>query len=231
MGNDERWTGGQALQTLTIIGQQEPTVGHLNTLRAGYLAHLMQAIKRGTLHSLEEFDQAIELSVLRPDRAILSPSCKEFRVADHFVVDFSTSARVRIGEIDQTFQQCILPKTEKNILLARLASFHLGAMERRHGETYVSIWSSDILQKLGGKKGAVVPVASIWNLLSRQPNGESGTIDTSGCAVHFFVESIDSNVLEVRLRWLSEKEYWCVQAYSTTQTEWFTGSQVFSLAS
>lgn len=52
-------TFGQAVQTLVIVNQQEPTAEALKTLHGGYLAHLVMAAVRGVLPSLDAFDQAI----------------------------------------------------------------------------------------------------------------------------------------------------------------------------
>lgn len=54
-------TFGQAGHTLTIVGQQEPTVDHLKVLHDGYLADLVRAIKNGTVPARDTFQKFLGL--------------------------------------------------------------------------------------------------------------------------------------------------------------------------
>lgn len=55
---------GQAKQTLSLIGQQDPTSENMEVLHAGYLTDLMQAIKQGVVPPRDQFHAMIGLGAL-----------------------------------------------------------------------------------------------------------------------------------------------------------------------
>ena len=60
-------TWPQATHTLTVIGQQNPTLQQLRQLHDGPLAELMQAIKNGTLLDRDTVRKFYGLPLLRPE--------------------------------------------------------------------------------------------------------------------------------------------------------------------
>lgn len=61
-------TSKQAMHSLTVIEQQDPTLKHYSTLHSGYLAALVRATVRGTLPELGKLQKFLRLaeSVLKP---------------------------------------------------------------------------------------------------------------------------------------------------------------------
>lgn len=75
-------------------------------------------------------------------------------------------------------------------------------------------------------------LAYLYELVSRQPNGEAGPLLTDGGANIFYIRDAKGQVWTVRAYWGSAHREWVLRAYSVANpVEWFAGNQVVSQAS
>ncbi len=96
-------TSKQAMHTMAVIEQQNPSKEDYEVLHAGYLAAVVQAAKRGKLPELSAFRRAIGLGVLSlTEPHIHCPASAPFRISDRFVVD--TSAPVPISHLNENWK-------------------------------------------------------------------------------------------------------------------------------
>jgi len=138
---------------------------------------------------------------------------KKFVVTDHFKV--GTVNSVRIAWLGDNFEQVMLGKVEENIPAATLTA---------HALTKASL-DAPIMVELSNR--AETFLAHLWELLRKQPKGESGALLTNSCANIFYVRETDGNLCVVSADWGSGG--WHVGARSVgNPLRWGAGCQVFS---
>lgn len=93
-----------------------------------------------------------------------------------------------------------------------------------------SMYDSAILNELGNPKPFTVgeSVAIIRDLLTKQPNGESGELQNNGYANIFYVQLENARVLAVYVHWYSDYRGWGLGAHDLDDDQWFVGYCVFS---
>ncbi len=146
----------------------------------------------------------------------------KFYASDHFTTNIKA---VKLAWIGDNFKQHFLNKVEEP----------QGEVELRVSQLKKASLDKPILQELGlpacpargqGDK-AETTLANIWQLLTKQPNGESGTLLTNGYANIFYVRDAKGVLWAVGAYWYSGG--WRVDAYSVeSPDEWHGGDQVFS---
>ena len=140
------------------------------------------------------------------------PSTGQFVAKKYFTAD---SKEVNIAWLGDNFRQHFIskveePQAEVELRISRLKKASLDA---------------PILAELGSK--AETSLANIWQMLKKQPNGESGKLLTNGYMNIFYVRDAKGVLRAVDVHWSSDG--WHVRAYSVTYPiEWSEGYQVFS---
>lgn len=147
----------------------------------------------------------------------LPAATEKFVVRDHFWVNTSKNAKVKISLLDHNFRAHFIDKVEEAVPERAL-----------HGYTLIKrSLDKPILKDLGGKEKVKTTLRDIWIKMCAQPNGEAGELRNDGYANIFYVEDVDSVLLAVLVLWNSDG--WIVVAISVEdQNEWNTGSLVFS---
>lgn len=117
------------------------------------------------------------------------------------------------------FRNNLLDKIEENVPETTLAVYTL---------TKAST-DGPIRNELSNEK---TTLAYLHELISAQPNGESGLLLTDGKANIFYVLDAKGSLWAVRARWCSGSRGWVVSAGSVTDPDgWLAGCQVFSQVS
>ena len=140
------------------------------------------------------------------------PSTGKFLASDHFTTN---SKEVKIAWIGENFQNNFLGKVEdpQGKTTLRISKFKKNSLDQ------------PILDELGSK--AETTLANIWELLKKQPNGQSGKLLTNGYVNIFYVRDAKGVLWAVGVHWSSGG--WHVFACSVGHPhEWRGGHQVFS---
>ncbi len=178
MSNKALWD--QANHTLTVIGQQEPTLADIKTLHDGYLSALMQRIKRRRkpMMPLSEFRKSIGLGVLeRLPLEVSVPALTEpFDPKDKFNVDISETATIKISGRGSNFESW---------MLTEVVPVRTGYELEPHTLTSDTD-DEEILQDVERDDVDTDP-AAIHYLVSQQPKGEEGPLLNNGKANIFYV--------------------------------------------
>jgi hypothetical protein len=92
------------------------------------------------------------------------------------------------------------------------------------------MYDSAIVKELGWPNQFTVGefAAIIRDLLTKQPNGEDGTLLNNGYANIFYVQLEDSRMVAVDVRWHSDIRGWGLNAIGLDDFRWFDGFCVFS---
>ncbi len=149
----------------------------------------------------------------------VSVSAREKFVAeDHFIMDTSASAKIRIGYLGDNFKKFFLGKTEENILACELT---VRALER-------DSLDADIRRELTPEREETA-LAHFYELLSKQPKGEDGTLLTNGNWNIFYIKDTNGKLWAVHAVWDSSYGGWYVRALSVEYLYgWSAGHRVFS---
>ena len=140
------------------------------------------------------------------------PSIGKFVSSDHFTTD---SKEVKIACVWNNFRNNFLSKVEEPRAKVML----------RCSKLKKSSLDAPIMSELGSV--AETTLASVWQMLKRQPNGDSGRLLTNGYANIFYVRDAKAVLWAVNVDWSSDG--WYVDAYSVSDPfEWLVGNQVFS---
>ena len=142
---------------------------------------------------------------------VLSATGK-FIASDHFSTD---SKEVKISWLGDNFQREFLAKVEEP----------QAGIELCYAKLKKASIDAPILAELGDR--AEITLASIWELLKKQPKGESGKLLTNGYANIFYVRDAK------RVFWVVDVYWYCggwgVDADSVEDPgEWHAGGPVFS---
>ena len=142
---------------------------------------------------------------------------EEFIARDHFVVDTSKKAKVKISYLGDNFRKNFLGKTEEVIPEITL----------RYHKLRKSSVDKPIIAELGGEKKAETTLAEMFALMEMQPNGEKGALPTNGYANIFYIYCPTGVLSTVRCSWGGVG--WSVGACSVEAPDgWDRGSRVFS---
>lgn len=154
-------------------------------------------------------------SLLEPVGTVPMAGVSRFVAADHFRVDIAPEAAVKIAYLGDNFQAVFLGQVEENVERATLRIHRLAQ----------DTLDAPILVALGTK--AATSLTQIWELLTRQPSGESGSLLTNGFANIFYVRNAAGVLWAVGAGWGGGG--WGVDARSVGgPRRWGAGGQVFS---
>lgn len=139
-----------------------------------------------------------------------TPACEKFVAAEHFVVDTSDSAKVRLHDLSEDFKGNFLYKTEENIPRTDLAISKLSRDSR----------SLDILKELDGR--AEIKLFQLWHLLTLQPRGEEkGVLLVDGSANTCFIKPRFGEFLGVvYVRWSHHRRWFIDSGYTDSSDDY-----------
>lgn len=148
---------------------------------------------------------------------IVLPAQPTFIAKDHFVVDTSEKAPVKIWAFGDNFKSWFLGATEKPTKEARIVVHKLLKDSR----------DPAILEDLGDK--AKTTLSQFYAALKAQASGESGPLLVNGYANIFYIEDVNGSVRAVDAYWLAGNGGWDVFARGVVGPDsWGAGSQVVS---
>lgn len=143
---------------------------------------------------------------------------EKFIAKDHFMVDTSRKAKVKISYLGDNFRLKFLGKIEEPI----------GEQTLRRQKLRRSSVDGQILAELGGEEKARTTLTEMSSLMEKQPNGdENGDLLTNGSANIFYILDEAGVVWALNCHWHGDG--WDVFAYSVEYPYgWDGGSSVFS---
>lgn len=157
-------------------------------------------------------------SILTLIASVALDPIERFIAADNFKIDTSTSAKVKIGWMSDDFKRSFLGKVEENVSAATL---NLHRVEK-------DSLDKDIRAELGTECEKIT-LGQFYQMLAKQPRGESGPLLTDGCANIAYIEDTNDNLWAVHASWSSNYDHWRVHARSVTHPRrWYGGDQVVS---
>lgn len=123
---------------------------------------------------------------------------------------------VKIAWLGDNFKRIFLGKTEEGVEATTLTIHKLEKTSRDPG----------IMAELGEWR-TETSLAHLYELLKKQPNGESGVLLTNGYANIFYIRGTDGNFWAVLAHW--PRDGWYVLANSVENPDvWYAGRQVVS---
>lgn len=109
-----------------------------------------------------------------------------FIARDHFVINDTPSAPVKIGFMNEDFKTCILPVIEEY----DVCDAHLGAYELRGASKRLP--ATSVLVDIGFRYGT--HLGHIWEILRKQRKGEEGLLKTERTPNIFYVYGVDGHL-------------------------------------
>ncbi len=142
---------------------------------------------------------------------------EKFVAKDHFIVNTSRKAKVKISFLGDNFRNNFLNKIEEPISKTTLHYQRLKEYLR----------DIPIINELGGKDKAETTLSEMFGLMEMQPNGENGVLLTNGYTNIFYVRDCVGVLWAAYCDWFGDG--WHVYAFSVGRPrDWRDGSQVFS---
>ena len=142
---------------------------------------------------------------------------EKFIARDHFIIDTTEKAKVKISYLGDSFKTNFLGKVEEPIVETVM----------RFGKLLKSSVDNPIINELGGEEKAESALAEMFSLMEMQPNGEDGVLLTNGYLNIFYTRNGAGVLWAVRCSW--HVGGWSVVANSVgAPGEWYDGRQVFS---
>lgn len=145
------------------------------------------------------------------------PAQPRFVARDHFKVDTSAKAKVKIAFIWNDFQT-FLAKVEEPVGETTLAVRKLTK----------GLLDKEIRKELGGEKEETT-LSQFWAMLERQGHGQAGELLTNGYANIFYIRDAEDTLWAVHALWHAGSGGWDVGALSVAGPGgWRAGSRVVS---
>jgi hypothetical protein len=150
-----------------------------------------------------------------PSTTSALPHHERYVAGARFKENISSDAQVRISWLGATFTRRFGDKTEED---ANEATFQTHTVIRSSGDR-------EIIAELDDRHET--KLADVWCLLTRQPNGEDGTLQTNGAPNVFFVRDARGDLGAVDAVWGGAG--WEIGASQVEgQRQWPSGSRVIS---
>lgn len=141
----------------------------------------------------------------------------QFVARDHFIVNTSKKAKMKISYFGDRFSDKFLGKIEEPIAESTL---YYGKLLRKLVDT-------PIINELGGEANAETTLSEMFGCMESQPSGEDGALLINGYANIFYIRDHNGVLWEVDCYWFDGG--WCVGADSIEDTyEWDIDNQIFS---
>lgn len=142
-----------------------------------------------------------------------------FVANDHFVVDMSARAKVKISYLGDNFKANFLGMVEETT--------KGGKITVRHRRLLKDSWDKEIIAQLGAGPMVTTPLVAIFALMAEQGNGENGTLLTNGYANIFYIRDANGTLWAVLVSWFGGG--WDVNAHSVSDPGgWYARYRVFS---
>jgi len=123
---------------------------------------------------------------------IALPTIRDFKAVEHFVVDMSSSAKVKISGLGDNFETHFLPRVERDEVAAEeLAVYKL--LERAYDPA--------IITALGGEAKVEITLGQFFAAFAKQPNGEKGALLTNGYGSVGYIRGIKRVLWAVSGSW------------------------------
>lgn len=134
------------------------------------------------------------------------PATKRFLAADHFRLDTSRKAKVKVAFLGDIFKKNFVPKVETDLPAGEL---------KIHKLLRDSV-DAPITAELGAAHETCL--ADLWALLLRQPNGETkvGGLLVNGRANIFYIHDTQGVLWAVSARWNADDGRWCLYAHAVS---------------
>ncbi len=145
------------------------------------------------------------------------PGATKFVAKDHFIVDTSETAKVKISGLGSNFTRLCLDKVETNVAPSKVG----------YGKLLRRVKDAIIIAFLGGEIKSETSFAEIFHLMSLQGNREVGALLTNGWANIFYAKDSSGVLRSVYVYW--DGDGWYVNASLVANSdEWRDGDRVFS---
>lgn len=142
---------------------------------------------------------------------------EKFNQREHFVVDTSETAKVKISFLGNNFESNFLDKVEESNAETVL---HYGKLNRGSVD-------GPIIAELGGVDKCETTLAEMFSLMEMQPKGEAGALLTNGWWNIFYIKDRAGVLCAVRCHW--DGGGWNVFASSVDgPSDWGAVGQLFS---
>lgn len=147
----------------------------------------------------------------------VSATTEEFVVKDHYVVNTSEHAPVKISFLGENIKNNFLGKVEDPVGEMTLGYYNLKDRSR----------DIPIITELGGEDAVESTLCAVFALMRKQPKGEDGTLLNNGYANIFYVRDVNQVLWAVCVPWRGDG--WSVYARSVDDSSrWYDGFRVFS---
>ncbi|MFA6495353.1 MAG: hypothetical protein WCV87_03295 [Candidatus Paceibacterota bacterium] len=208
---------GWYIQFQTDVLSQLPRPGQISEEIARGWHDNREALKNTLRKSLLPPTKAVADSLLELVGTVTVPTSEKFVVVDHFKVDISANAEVKIGYLSDCFKSLFFGKIEEPSGITKLRCQRL----RRNSLDKL------ILDELGDT--AEMTLSGVWELLKLQPNGENGVLFASGRTNIFYVCDVNGELKVVSMhREVSEGCWYVFASWIEGQSGCHAGNQVFS---
>ena len=158
--------------------------------------------------------------LLMPDSdrtIVVSVTTKPFVARDHFIVNISQTASVRVSQLGGNFRRWFLNKIEEPFATNILRGYKLCKPSK----------DGPIIAELGGEKKAEITLTEIFACIELQADGKRKPLLTNGYANVFYVRDSDNLLRAVCILW--NNGGWSVDAWAIdASSKWTGGSLVFS---
>jgi len=176
----------------------------------------MDGVKKFLSGALIVVEAAVE-KILEFVGIVAVDATNKFIAGEHFVIDTSASAKVKIGFIGESFERWFLDKTEERNIYVGL----------RYHQLKKNSLDKLIMDELGNT--VETTLSQIWELLKLQPWREDGVLLTNGYANIFYVRDARGVLRAVNVRWYGNDGVWYVYAHSVEYPgRWNAGDRIFS---
>lgn len=142
---------------------------------------------------------------------------EKFIACDHFVVDTTNEAKVKISYLGENFKEKFINKIEEPIAETKM----------RFGKLLKPSLDECIIKELGGEGKSESTLSGMFTLMELQPNREKGKLLINGNSNIFYIRDANDVLSTVICYWRDNG--WHVRALHVAGPDrWFDGVQVFA---
>lgn len=186
----------QAKKALDLIDQSGADAEQLQKIFP-YLSDLLRAntaeMNRDDFQKMCGIKPKLTLLTFVGNTAILA-SRSTFVAREHFVINTSETASVKISGFGGCFEERLLNKVEQGLDARSTMRCHLLRKESL---------DAPVIDELGGLGQVQSFLAEIFALLMKQPDGQRGTLFNDGRKNMFYVCTSNTEPLSIRVSWHS----------------------------
>lgn len=154
----------------------------------------------------------------RLSSTVALPAIKDFTAKEHFVLDTSKKAKVKISYLGDNFKKNFLAKVEKN---------EVAAEELAINKLLEYAYDPAIITFLGGEPKVEITLGQFFAAFAKQPNGEEGVLLTNGWANVGYIRDINGVLWAVGGFW--DDDGWRFEARALGDPfGWFGGPRFLS---